>query len=215
MNLHINESENILYLAVIDIPMLRFEKIITYPFAQTVGFFVSENNATAKDVQDNLYFCSWGWNQFYTHRPSKIFRIRKGESEFDLNWSIDIEKLFGHEHIAQSIAAYNNKIYLHISQASYRFDSSEESSTKNSLEMGYYEFDPQFPEQYKKLDIPHSNPSSRINVFTVVDDKLFICVPNASPGKFNGVYSIDKTSKVTKELTLENKYRPTRFYKLI
>jgi len=80
--------------------------------------------------------------------------------------------------------------------------------------MYFYEFDPETPDQYKKLDIPASNPSSRINVFTVVDNKLFMAVPNAVEGNFNGVYSLDNTGTLKKELTVENKYRPTRFYKL-
>lgn len=51
-----------------------------------------------------------------------------------------------------------------------------------------------------------------MNVFSVVNDKLFIAVPNREPGKFNGYYSLDKTGLLKKELTLENKYRPTRLY---
>lgn len=212
-NLIAEEEENF-YLAVIDIPSLSFEKIIQYHGAKTVGFFVSENNPTTKDEQGNLYFCSWGWNQFNAHNPSKIFRIKAGETEFDQDWVIDIEGLFGKDRIAQSIMSYNNKLYVHISEDPYLFDSSEDVATRNGLKLSYYEFDPTTPETYKKLDVPTSNPASRMNVFNIVDDKLFMVVPNAIQGNFSGMYSIDRQGEIKKELQIANKYRPTRFYKL-
>ena len=210
----IAESEENFYLAVIDIPTFSFEKIIQYHGAKTVGFFVSENNPTTKDEDGNLYFCSWGWNQFNMHNPSKVFRIKAGETDFDPNWEIDIETLFGEGRIAQSIASYNNKLYLHISEEPYLFDSSEEVETRNGLKLSYYEFDTTSPENYTKLDIPTSNPASRMNVFNIVDDKLFMVVPNAIAPNFNGVYSIDRSGTLKREMQLMNKYRPTRFYKL-
>lgn len=210
----ISENEENFYLAVIDIPSFSFEKIIQYYGAKTVGFFVSENNPTTKDEAGNLYFCSWGWNQFNSHDPSKVFRIKAGETEFDTNWEIDIESHFGEGRIAQSIMSFNNKLYLHISEEPYLFDSSEEVETRNGLELSYYEFDTNSPETYIKLDVPTSNPSSRMNVFNIVDDKLFMAVPNAISGNFNGLYSIDRQGNLEKELQINNKYRPTRFYKL-
>src|SRR5690554_6767320 len=212
-NLIAEEEENF-YLAVIDIPSFSFEKIIQYHGVKTVGFFVSENNPTTKDEAGNLYFCSWGWNQFNSHNPSKVFRIKAGETDFDPDWEIDIESLFGEGRIAQSISAFNNKLYLHISQEPYLFDSSEEIETRNGLKLSYYEFDTTSPENYSKLDMPSSNPASRNNVFNVVDDKLFMVVPNAISGTFNGVYSLDRAGNLKKELEIQPKYRPTRFYKL-
>lgn len=212
-NLIAEEEENF-YLAVIDIPSYTFEKIIQYHGAKTVGFFVSENNATTKDEAGNLYFCSWGWNQFNKHNPSKVFRIKAGETEFDTDWEIDIESHFGEGRIAQSIMSYNNKLYLHISEAPYLFDSSEDVQTRNGLKLSYYEFDTNAPDNYKKLEVPTSNPSSRMNLFNIVDDKLFMVVPNALPGHFSGVYSIDRQGTLKKEFQIANKYRPTRFYKL-
>lgn len=210
----ISEEEENFYLAVIDIPTFSFEKIIAYHGVKTVGFFVSENNPTTKDEAGNLYFCSWGWNQFNSHNPSKIFRIKAGETDFDTDWEIDIESHFGKGRIAQSIMSYNSKLYLHISEEPYLFDSSEDVSTRNGLKLSYYEFDTTNPENYVKLDVPTSNPSSRMNLFNIVDDKLFMVVPNAIPGNFNGLYSIDRQGMLKKEIQIENKYRPTRFYKL-
>lgn len=196
----ISEDEENFYLAVIDIPTFSFDKIIQYHGAKTVGFFVSENNPTTKDEEGNLYFCSWGWNQFNSHNPSKVFRIKAGETQFDQEWVIDIESVFGEGRIAQSIISYNNKVYLHISEEPYLFDTSEQVETRNGLKMSYYEFDPASPETYTKLDIPSSNPSSRINVFSVVDDKLFMAVPNAISGNFNGLYSLDRAGNIKKEI---------------
>lgn len=210
----ISEQEKNFYLAVIDIPNLSVDKIISYPKAKTVSFFVSENHSTTKDRDGNIYFCSWGWNQFYTHEPSRVFRIQSKQTDFDLNWEIDIEKHFGKGRIAQSIISFNNKLYLHISQDVYQFDSSEDSTTKKTLEMGYYEVDPLSPNVFKKLEIPFSNASSRMNVFTIVDNKLFICVPNSDKEKFNGVYSLDTYGKVSQIIQIANKYKPTRLYKL-
>ena len=210
----ISEEEENFYLAVIDIPTFSFEKIIAYHGVKTVGFFVSENNPTTKDEAGNLYFCSWGWNQFNNHNPSKIFRIKAGETDFDTDWEIDIESHFGKGRIAQSIMSYNSKLYLHISEEPYLFDSSEDVSTRNGLKLSYYEFDTTNPENYVKLDVPTSNPSSRMNLFNIVDDKLFMVVPNAIPGNFSGLYSIDRQGMLKKEIQIENKYRPTRFYKL-
>lgn len=210
----ISEEEENFYLAVIDIPSFSFEKIIQYHGVQTVGFFVSENSSTTKDEAGNLYFCSWGWNQFGAHKPSKIFRIKVGETDFDPTWEIDIEALFGEGRIAQSIAAYNNKLYLHISEEPYLFDSSEAVETRNGLELSYYEFETTRPENYSKLDIPTSNPASRMNVFNIVDDKLFMVVPNAISPNFNGVYSIDRSGSLKIEMQMSNKYRPTRLYRL-
>lgn len=210
----IAEEEESFYLAVIDIPSFSFEKIIQYNGVKTVGFFVSENNPTTKDEAGNLYFCSWGWNQFNAHNPSKIFRIKAGETDFDQNWEIDIESLFGEGRIAQSIMSYNNKLYLHISEAPYLFDSSEEVETRNGLKLAYYEFDTASPENYTKLEVPTSNPASRMNVFNIVDDKLFMVVPNAIAPNFNGVYSINRQGIIKNEMQISNKYRPTRFYKL-
>lgn len=210
----IAESENNFYLAVIDIPTFNFEKIIDYPGVKTVGFFVSENNPTTKDEAGNLYFCSWGWNQFNAHNPSKIFRIKAGETDFDPTWEINIESLFGKDRIAQSIMSYNNKLYLHISQDPYLFTSSEEVETRNGLELSYYEFDTSQTDSYKKLAVPTSNPSSRMNVFNIVDDKLFMVVPNAIAPNINGLFSIDRQGEVKQEMLIDHKYRPTRIYKL-
>ncbi len=206
----IAESEKYFYLAVIDVSTNKVEKIIQYEGIKTVSFYVSENKGTSKDENGNLYFCSWGWNQFNAHNPSIIFRIKSGETDFDPDWVIDIEKLFGKTHIAQSMISYNNKIYLHVSEDPYPFGEDE----PGVIQMGYYEFDPEFPDVVKKLDIPHSDTSSRMNVFSIVDDKLYISVPNIIKRKFNGYYSIDRNSTLKKEITIENKYRPTRLYKL-
>lgn len=210
----ISEDEENFYLAVIDIPSFSFDKIIQYPYAKTVGFYVSENNPTSRDQAGNLYFDSWGWNQFYSQDPSRIFRIKADETKFDLDWMIDIEELFGKNRIAQSMIAYNGKIYLHISLNPYTFSSSETIENNNNMEMGYYAFDIDDPDHYEKLDIPNSDPSSRMNVFSIVDDKLFIAVPNSSSEKFNGLYVVDKEGKLKKGMTIQNKYRPTRLYKL-
>lgn len=206
----IADEETRFYLAVIDMQSSTAEKIIAYEGAKTVGFFVSENKATTVDEDGNMYFCSWGWNQFNEHTPSKIFRIRKSETEFDTDWVIEIEKLFGPKRIAQSIISYNNRIYLHISNNPYTF--SDDSPAE--VEMYYYEFDPAVPDAAKKLDIPASNSSPRMNVFSIADDKLFIAVPNMEKGKFNGLYSLSRDGALKKELTIDNKYRPTRLYKL-
>ena len=80
--------------------------------------------------------------------------------------------------------------------------------------MYFYEFDPTTPDVYTKLDIPSSNPSPRINVFNIIDDTLFIAVANAQNNKTNGLYSVDRNGSLKKEMQIENKYRPTRFYKL-
>lgn len=210
-NLIANSEQNF-YVAVIDVFSNEVEKIISYHGAKTVGFFVSENKATTKDENDNLYFCSWGWNQFNEGNPSKVFRIKQGETDFDTDWVIDIESLFGAKRTAQSMIAYNNKIYLHISNAPYGFSDSDGSS--GAITMSYYEINPSAPEIAHKLDIPISNPSPRMNVFSIVDDKLFIAVPNVEKDKFNGFFSIDKSGMIKKEISIENKYRPTRLYKL-
>lgn len=208
----IPESEDQVYVAVIDVATQKFEKIISYQGVNTIGFFVSENKATSADEAGNLYFCSWGWNQTNAHIPSRIFRIPKGSTEFDHDWKIDVEKHFGKDHIAQSMIAYNNKIYLHVSDVPFTWAISDD--VPESIVMSYYEIDPRFPDEPRKLDIPDSNGSTRMNVFSIVDDKLYICVPNIESRKFNGLYSVDKEGAVKKEMTIANKYRPTRLYKL-
>lgn len=210
----ISEDEEYFYLAVIDIPSLSFDKVIQYKGPKTVGFYVSENKATTKDEDGNLYLASWGWNQFNSQDPSEVFRIKAGETDFDTEWKIDIENLFGKDRIVQSIISYNNKLYLHVSDAPYSYASSEDTDVRNGLKMYYYEFDPATPDVYRKLDIPSSNPAPRINVFNIIDDKLFIASANAEQNKSNGLYSVDKNGEVKKEMQIENKYRPTRFYKL-
>ena len=210
----IADSEKNFYLAVIDIATNQVEKIISYEGAKTVGFYVSENKATSADENGDLYFCSWGWNQFNAPSPSKIFRILHGQTEFDPNWVIDIEDLFGPGRIAQSMIVYNHKIYLHVSDESYQFADNATDDMLKTIKMSYYVFDPSQPENPQKLDIGSSNTSSRMNVFSILDDKLFICVPNYETGKFNGLYSIDRNGVMKKELTIDNKYRPTRLYKL-
>lgn len=206
----IADSEENFYTAVIDTQTQTLDKIISYHGAKTAGFFVSENKATTVDENGNMYFCSWGWNQFNRQDPSKIFRIKSGETEFDPLWQINIATLFGTGKIAQSIISFNNKIYLHISDEPYGFSEVE----PQNIRMSYYEFDPAQPNTPKKLDIPSSNPSSRMNVFSIVDNKLFIAVPNSQPGKYNGLYSLDKNGNLKKELSIDNKFRPIRLYKL-
>lgn len=208
----IDEDENHVYVAVIDMETNVLDKIIAYEGAKTVGFFVSENKSTSVDEEGNLYFCSWGWNQIYPHDPSVIFRVPAGETDFDQEWKIDIEKLFGKDRIAQSMIAYNNKIYVHVSDVPYTWAISDD--VPESIEMSYYAFDPEFPDKPTKLNIPASNGSARMNVFSVVDDKLYIMVPNIESDKFNGIYSVDREGELKKEMTIANKYRPTRLYKL-
>lgn len=203
----IADSEENFYTAVIDVETEEVEKIITYHGAKTVGFYVSENKATSSDEDGNLYFCSWGWNQFNQPFPSQVFRIPSGETDFDQDWKIDIESHFGQGKIAQSMISFNNKIYLHISEEPYNF------STDVTIKMSYYEVDPSNPDQLTQLDIPSSDLSDRMNVFNIVGDKLFIAVPNSEEGKFNGFYSLDKNENLEKEITFRNKFRPTRFYK--
>lgn len=207
----IADSETEFHLAVVDIPTMQVEKIISYPNTRTVGFFVSENNPTTKDEDGNLYFGSWGWNQFGTPTDSKVFRIKKNETDFDREWEFNVEAYFGKGRIAQSIISYNNKIYLHVSTIKYTFSDNDTDGSK--IEMEYYELNPK-DLSIRKLDIPASNPSARMNVFSIVDDKLYVCVPNSRPGKFNGLYSIDRQGRITRELVLQNKYRPVRLYKL-
>lgn len=207
----IADSETNFYLAVVDIETKTVEKIISYPNTRTVGFFVSENNPTTKDEYGDMYLCSWGWNQFGTPTDSKIFRIKRGETDFDSDWEFNIATHFGAGRIAQSIISYNNKIYLHISTIKYTFSDSDSLGTK--IEMEYYELNPQ-DMSVRKLDIPSSDPSARMNVFNIFDDKLYICVPNSTTSKFNGIYSINKDGTIVKEMALQNKYRPVRLYKL-
>src|SRR5690606_20480427 len=78
----IAENEQHFYLAVIDVFTQKAEKIISFNGIKTVGFFVSENKASSVD-QNTMYLCSWGWNQLNTGNPSKIIRIKPGETEFD------------------------------------------------------------------------------------------------------------------------------------
>ncbi|MBW7868796.1 MAG: hypothetical protein H3C31_10765 [Brumimicrobium sp.] len=208
----ISETETSFYLAVVDINSQQVEKIISYYGVKTVGFFVSENKSTTVDENGNMYFCSWGWNQFNEGNPSKVFRIKSGETDFDTNWSIDIESAIGSQRVAQSMISYKGKIYLHVSEGAYGFLDSDQSP--GAVTMSYYEFDPANPGVAKKLNIPSSNASPRINVFNIIDDKLFIAVPNIEQSKFNGFYSVDDNGDVKKEITLANKYRPTRLYKL-
>lgn len=204
----ISDLENSFYVAVVDIATNQVEKIISYRGAKNVGFYVSENKATSVDEEGNLYFCAWGWNQFNLHFPSQVFRVPSGSTDFDEDWKIDIESHFGPERIAQSMIAFNNKVYLHVSEGPYPF------SVDEDITMNYYEIDPQRPDEFKKLDIPSSDYSDRMNVFSILGDKLFIAVPNVKAGNFNGFYSIDKGGQVRKEIGIENKYRPTRLYKL-
>lgn len=208
----IADDETDFHLAVVDIATGKVDKIITYPETRTVGFFVSENNPTSKDRQGNLYFCSWGWNQYGKSTPSKIFRIKAGETDFDTNWEFNIDNVFGQGRIAQSMISYNNKIYLHVSKNKYGFED-DDSGKSSKIELDYYEFDPA-DMSYRKLDIPTSNPSSRMNVFSIIDDKLYVCVANSANGKFNGIYSVDADGKVNQEIAVLNKYRPVRLYQL-
>lgn len=207
----IGDDETEFHLAVIDIANQEVEKIISYPGTRTVGFFVSENTPTTLDESGNLYFCSWGWNQFGTPTPSKVFRIKQGETDFDTAWEFNIEDHFGTGRIAQSIMAYNGKIYLHISTDPYTFDESDDTNSR--IRMQYYELDPSDMSN-RLLDIPSSDPSSRMSVFSLVDDKLYLCVPNARPGSVNGLYSLDRAGKIGQVMLIENKYRPVRLYKL-
>lgn len=207
----ISEDVNEFYLMVVDINTQAVENIITYEGIKTVGFFLSENNSTSLSDNDDLYICSWGWNQFNEGNPSKVIRIKSGETSFDTDWEINIDELFGPERIAQSMISYKNKIYLHVSNGPYSFVDADEP---DNITMSYYVFDPNNPTMPELLDIPTSNTSVRMNVFSIVDDKLFISVPNIKSDKFNGYFSIDENGELKKELTIANKYRPTRFYKL-
>ena|SRR5690554_640081 len=206
------DTVNHIYMAVIDINSNTVEKITSYEGGKTLGFFVSENKPTTVDEDGNVYFCSWGWNQFNKGNPSFVCRIKSGEVDFDKDWKIDIEKLFGKDRIAQSIISYNNKIYLHVSQTRYQF--AESDGSPDSELMYFYEFDPSDPDNPIKLDIPSSDSSPRMNVFSIVDGRLFIAVPNITKGRFNGYYSIDQEGNIQKEISIDNKYRPTRLYKL-
>ncbi|MCO6495385.1 MAG: hypothetical protein J5I91_06875 [Bacteroidetes bacterium] len=210
-NLISNDEKNF-YLAVININTNKVEKIIAYRGTKTVGFFVSENKSTTLGDDGNLYFCSWGWNQFNEGDPSQIFRIKAGTTDFDLNWKINIDEIFGPGRIAQSMAFYHGKLYLHVSTQPYSF---ADSDNPKAISMNYYVIDPNNPTQPTLLNIPESNTSERMNVFSIVDDQLFIAVPNIQTTKFNGFYSINSQGNITKEITIENKYRPTRLYKLM
>lgn len=207
----ISENVNEFYLMVVDINSQEVEKIITYEGAKTMGFFLSENKSTSLSDNGDLYICSWGWNQFNEGNDSKIIRIKSGETDFDSNWEINIDELFGPGRIAQSMITYKNKIYVHVSNGPYAFIDADEP---DDITMSYYVFDPNNPTMPELLEIPISNTSARMNVFSIVDDKLFISVPNIKNGKFNGYYSIDAYENIKKEMTIESKYRPTRLYRL-
>lgn len=207
----IAEDVNEFYLMVVDINSLQVEDIITYEGIKTAGFFLSENSSTSLSESNDLYFCSWGWNQFNEGNPSKIMRIKSSETDFDSNWEINIEELFGPGRIAQSMISYKNKLYVHVSNEPYAFVDSDEP---DDITMSYYVFDPNNPSMPELLDIPTSNTSARMNVFSIVNDKLFIAVPNIKSDKFNGFYSINTNGELKKEISIANKYRPTRLYNL-
>lgn len=208
----IPNSENHFHLAVVDVASQTVDKIISYEGVKTVGFFVSENKSSIVDENGDLYFCSWGWNQFNEGNPSQLFRIKSGETDFDLDWNINIDEAIGVGRVAQSMITYNGKIYLHVSEGNYGFLDSDQNP--GAVTMSFYEFDPQNPTQATKLDIPSSNASPRINVFSVIDGKLYIAVANIENGKYNGFYSIDQAGNINQEFKMMNKYRPTRLYKL-
>ena len=77
------------FMAVVDIATLKFDKLIQYAGAQEIGYSPNNMCLSQVDADGDLYIATMG-NMTSSARNGKILRIRKGSTEFD-NYEISIE----------------------------------------------------------------------------------------------------------------------------
>ncbi|WP_205513234.1 hypothetical protein [Longitalea arenae] len=78
------------YVAVIDLATARLEKLIK---DHRTGSVFDAYNAFSMDKNGDIYVAGLG----YTNRPSGILRIKKGATDFDPTWFLDLDAATGYK----------------------------------------------------------------------------------------------------------------------
>ncbi len=184
-------------LAVIDIASEKIEKTIVLDFLDVYnqGHSPSEYPAWLLGEDGHLYFLSTGWDQVngaYNFHPSCIFRIKKGETDFDKNWHVYPKDLNSRLSIGVmwSMGFYKGKLYV---------EASDENIT-NFGDFGkvdgyhVYSLDIENKAVAKIESVPTTVFGHSAGTFYRTSDKLFVRVVNETIG-YNGLYVINEDGR--------------------
>lgn len=155
-------TENV-YVGVIDATTKKVERVSYYEQAKNIGLFNDHQLANVDQVTGHLYFVAVSdFTDVKKRFPSKILRIKNGETSIDKNWEIDISndnyRLGGD---FNSMFAHNDIIYTKIPNTKVQYSGNTEGHV-GPYRSGVWEWSAikvtaSGGSDDKKLDIPRDN----------------------------------------------------------
>lgn len=131
----IDPAKGYVQLAVIDIETLKYEKTIKDTRINYVGYPGNANQMWSMGDDGALYICSHGFGTKGSTNNSAIVRIKKGSTDFDKNWIININDYMKDSTVG-SVAVKNGKLYTAWSNTAFEY-----SGIMNKVNFTYYAFD--------------------------------------------------------------------------
>lgn len=181
-------------MAVIDVATGNIEKTLVLDFLEVYnqGHSPSEYPAWTLGGDGNLYFLSTGWDLVdgaYSLNPSRIFRIKKGETDFDRNWNIKPSDLNSKltTGVMWSIGFYKEKLYVEASNT----DLTNMGDFSKVTGYDIYSVDLNSKNSTKLESVPTTIFGHSAGTFYPTKDQLFVRVVNKEIG-YNGLYVINE-----------------------
>lgn len=182
-------------IAIYDAATLKFEKEIKTDKATGLGFSPVSSHASTEN--GDLYLIDsntdwWGANE---DLPSGIVRIKKGKSDFDSEYFLNLSEKFNGNHTGGMVYATKNKIVVQVFRSDL-ISKYKDYQGKHVIE--YYAVDLASGET-TKLDIPLSK-WPRHAIVSIGNGKVAIAANTESEGNLIYIYDVS-TNKVSKGLT--------------
>lgn len=186
-------------LAVVDIATERVEKVIVHPKAKNHGYSASEYPAWLVGGDGALYLLTTGWDMTESRtidlQNSFIFRIKKGETDFDPNWELSGKDLgLGDGTLLWSFRELNGKLYIDASNQAT-------SPLKPNLNTNIYDFyavDIESKNATKIGGVPPTVFGLSTGNVEIVDNQVFLRVINRAEG-LNSYYKVNLANNTATE----------------
>lgn len=184
-------------MAVIDIATEKIDKTITLDFLDVYnqGHSPSEYPAWELGEDGSLYFLSTGWDKLdgvsATH-PSCIFRIKKGETDFDKTWSIHPSDLNADlkTGLMWSMSFFKGALYIEASNK----DLPNMGEFNNITGYHVYAINVESKNVTRIQSVPTTAFGHSAGTFYKTRNGLFVRVINKEIG-YNGLYVIKENGK--------------------
>ncbi|NQD69798.1 hypothetical protein HP439_03560 [Sphingobacterium shayense] len=172
------------YIAVIDIETLQYEKTIKIEDTGSIAH-INDNNMYDTDDNGDLYIVTQGKTS--TGGKSKIVRIKADENDIDPEWSLNMDDIFSGGKFV-SVFAKGGKIITVVPNAILTEGPNGNLDSEDVWD--FYQFDIASKEKTQITGVPSiKNPGAAFSVIEI-DDKILLRV-NTKDGLTNGYYGLD------------------------